>query len=53
MIRRLAPNTFNQILQLRDTLALDSAQVSQGTPHRDSRTRRTGAAGWRTWASRT
>lgn len=31
MVRRLAPNTFNQLLMLRDTLALDSAQVARLT----------------------
>lgn len=36
MIRRLAPNTFAQILQLRDTLALDSAQLRSLRVMRDS-----------------
>jgi hypothetical protein len=31
MVRRLAPNTFNQLLNFRDSLALDSAQVARLT----------------------
>jgi hypothetical protein len=36
MLRRLAPNTFNQVLQLRDTLRLDSAQVVRLTALREA-----------------
>lgn len=36
MLRRLAPNAFNQLLQLRDSLALDSVQVARLTVMRDS-----------------
>lgn len=36
MIRRLAPNTFTQVLALRDTLGLDSMQVARLSRLRDT-----------------